>query len=95
MSEPTHHIKQNAEHHAQQDGSGQRKVECRVFAAINNVAREASDWEIAAAQQYERDPRNHHDRAKKNQQFSNVHHVFILPASSPSCIRLAPARIPA
>jgi hypothetical protein len=70
MSESPNEIQHYAEHDAQQDGGGQRKIKRRVFAVINNVTRETSDRKIRAAQQHQRDSHNYDDYAHKDQQFS-------------------------
>lgn len=67
VPESPYEIKQNTQHHAQQDGGGQRKVKCGVFAAINNVAGKTTDREMRAPQQDERDPGHDNDCAEQNQ----------------------------
>jgi len=66
-----HHESKND---AEQNASGQRKIECRVPAAIDDVTGEASNWEIRFAEQNQDQPYYEQHAAQEYKQFAHIRH---------------------
>ena len=78
MPKPAYRVQQQRQHHAEQNRSGDWKIESRMFAAIDYVTGKATKWKIRPAQQDEHNSPDCDDRAQQNQQFSQVCHILIL-----------------
>ena len=58
-AESADYIQHKREDHAQQNGSGEWKIECRVLAAVEDVAGQAADGQMSASEQDERETGDH------------------------------------
>jgi len=67
-------VQDEREHHAYQNGSSERKIECSVFAAIDYVAGETTEGQAGSAQESQNHPRNEHDNTENDQQLSEFCH---------------------
>jgi hypothetical protein len=68
------HIHHEGEDDAEQNAGRQRKIECRVFAAIDDVTRKASDREIGFAEQNQEQAHYQQHAAQEDKQFAHVCH---------------------
>ncbi len=66
--------KDQREHHADENARDDRKVEGSVFAAIDDVAGQASQRQIEAAGKQQHRAHQNDDATKKQQHFSQVDH---------------------
>jgi hypothetical protein len=44
-------VKDNGKHNTKQDGTGQRKIEGCMFAAVRDISRQAAEWNSGFAEQ--------------------------------------------
>jgi hypothetical protein len=63
---------------AQNDGGGKWKVENRVLAANNKVARQPADWQVVAARDQKHSADDNNDSAQKKQQLTEISHQALL-----------------
>lgn len=68
------HIKDEAEHHAQQDGGREREVEGCVLAAIDDVARQPAQGQVSAAKNQEQDSGQDQRAAEDDEKFTEIRH---------------------
>jgi len=99
MPKPAYRVQQQRQHHAEQNRSGDWKVESRVLTTVNDVAGKAPNGKVGPAEEHEDNSSDHDDRAQENQQFPQVCHGSILAervesADASDIHRSTPAKIP-
>ena len=70
--------KYQRENDADQDRSGQRKVECRVLAAVENIARESAQRQAGPAEQHHDAPDDNKRETKTYEQTPEIEHNLSL-----------------
>src|ERR1700687_2719210 len=89
LPHPSNHVQQNRKHHADHNRSRERKIESRILAAIDNVARKPANRKIGPVKQNERQPNDDDSPTEQHQQFAQVRHTKSL--NHPS-IKISPQR---
>jgi len=83
MPEPIDHIEEQRKHHAQQDRRSQRKVKRRIFAAVENVSRKASQRQVHSSEQRKQKAGHNQHDAQDDQDFAQISHFLTLTLFAP------------
>ena len=70
-------VQQNGQNNTQQNRGGERKIKCRVLAAIDDVARQASQRQMRAPHQEQYRSRDDHYYPEYDQQLTEICHIQI------------------
>lgn len=75
---PAEQPEDQGENDTQEDRSGQGKVEGRILAPVDKVARQPANWEIEAGSEDQRQSDNYDDATQNEQQLSQLRHYPIV-----------------
>lgn len=74
-SESADYVEHECENYAEQNRSSEWEIERRVLAAIENIARQAANGQVGAAEQDEGKAGDHQNNAKNDEDFPEVAHI--------------------
>jgi hypothetical protein len=74
-SPSANNIQDQRKQNAEQDASRQWKIEGRVLAAINDVARQFANRQVCALQEHKHETRDHQQESEEDQELAKIHHA--------------------